>query len=145
MKNKVLILALLVVFVSVSFIGCGGDNPKKVKEVKVQQVGAEGYILTWEAVGKNVAGYQIVAKLEDKSSIFELYTLVTNQATFQSVLGGLIALPNTEADNWTALITMYDGPIFGTYSYYFGVRAYSTIEDYSNIRWTKDKYTLVGE
>jgi hypothetical protein len=138
MKNKVLILALLVLFVSVSFMGCGGDSPKIVKEVKVDKI-TGGYILTWDAVGKNVTDYMVFAKLEDTSSIFPM-----TQGSNTKKWDGSKFVKNDDADKWTAYIDDEDGPVTGSKSYFFGVRTLSTMDDYSNIRWSKEKYALTN-
>jgi hypothetical protein len=139
MKNKFLILALLVIFVSVSFIGCGGDSPKMVKEITVTQNGSDGWILSWEAVGKNVVGYQVLGKMEDKATVITL-KYGDNERIITTAGGGSI---NTDPDKYYAYVDRINYNVYISGSYYFGVRTFSTETDYSNIRWTKDKYALV--
>jgi hypothetical protein len=173
MKNKILILALLVVFVSVSFMGCGGDSPKaiKAKDITVEPYSISitgdalgpvdnGYILRWEAKGKNVADYIIYAKKEDNASVKDVGTIVTNEVTYTSGsnvfdYGGYSPryTKNDNFDKWNGIISSdsfttelptsprtyadYDG------DYYFGVRTVSIDgNDYSKIVWTKEKYTI---
>jgi hypothetical protein len=158
MKNKSLILAILVIFVSVSFIGCGGDSPKMVKEIKVTTA-SDGYILTWDAVGKNVLDYEVFAKQEDKASIFRIASglgdmmysggeigfsgVVTNQMAFTIVGNYLIPTANSDTDKWYAVIYK-ENLVPKNGKYYFGVRTISTTADYSNIKWTKDTYDLIS-
>jgi hypothetical protein len=167
MKNKILILAFLVIFVSGLFIACGGDSPKAVKEVKVATVGTDYYILTWDAVGKNVLDYEVFAKQKDKSSIFRIAVgigdlsggtdfetfniltnqiavgFVTNQIAFIPFGNDFIPSPNSDVDKWYALISRENMvPVNG--QYYFGVRTISTNADYSNIKWSKDAYGLTS-
>jgi len=138
MKNKkswVGILAVVLVF-GLVVTGCGGDNPKRVKEVKVTQLSdGTGWVLSWEAVGKNVAMYSVYAKQEDKSSVIELEDA---SATNLYVYSNSTPVPNSDNDKWYALVYKDDLP---SGSWYFGVRTMSTYSDYSNIRWTKEKYT----
>jgi hypothetical protein len=167
MKNKILILALLVVFVSVSFIGCGGDNPKAVKEKDISItpyttsytsgsttiVYDKGWIITWKAVGKNVAGYFVYAKKKDDASTSIVgygENLVKYDATGTES-------QNTSFDEWSCKVSSSvfnagstRNPDTGVYSYwdnngdyYFGIRAYSYTNDYSNIVWTKETTAVV--
>jgi hypothetical protein len=146
MKNKALILALLVVFASVVFTSCGGDNPKIVKEIKVDKT-TDGlyYILSWDAIGKNVEGYRVYASMEDKASIFQLSSNVTNRTKYNL---DSTSTDNGDADKWNArvLVSSYsDYRLSGSNEYFFGVRTYSMASDeYSNIKWTKGKYALIG-
>ena len=188
MKNKVLLLALLVAFVSVSFMACGGDSPKAIsaKDISVSEysvtvtgvpiVVEKGHMLTWEAKGKNVAAYLVYIKKEDNASVYELgeatnlYTYtsgVNNYATatemsysYSYYLFYTFAKPtqNTNSDKWTFVLNsaeLNQGKVVNstgvtpttTYwdmngSYYFGVRTVSFTDDYSNITWTKDPYTI---
>jgi hypothetical protein len=185
MKNKVLILALLVAFVSVSFMGCGGDSPKaiKAKDISVNEYSVtvtgydkaleKGYMLTWEAKGKNVASYIVYIKKEDNATandIGEATNLVTynsgvnnyasaSELSYISAYGvNTRAKPaqNTNPDKWTFVFdsaNLCTGSVYnpgnGTTSYwdmngsyYFGVRTVSFTNDYSNITWTKDPYTI---
>jgi hypothetical protein len=158
MKNKILVLALLVLFVSVLFTSCGGDSPKMVKEVNVQAVGNISYVLTWEAVGKNVLYYEVLASQEDRASIFQIagsinnisdfndfedFGLVTNQFAITPSGNNITISPNTNVDKWYALIDRENFvPVSG--KYYFGVRTISTNADYSNIKWTKDTWDLIS-
>jgi hypothetical protein len=167
MKSKFFVSVLLI-FVSVSFITCGGDSPKMVKEVKVTAVGIDYYILTWEAKGKNVLDYEVFAKQKDKSSIFQVAAgisdlsgsidldgnpsiateklaggIVTNQVTFVSLANTFTFAPNTDVDKWNALVsTINIVPVSG--KYYLGVRTISTSADYSDIKWSKDEYNLIS-
>jgi hypothetical protein len=169
MKNKILILALLVIFVSVSFMGCGGDSPKRIKEVTVTpktipavKIGdveispaIEGYILSWEAKGKNVITFEIFASLEDKASIFELSASARNDITVtgpgSTTYGDTIFYysdgssgpANSDPDKWSVWVSKENYSVMpGTKDYYFGVRTMSWTDEYSNIRWSKDKYAL---
>jgi hypothetical protein len=137
MKNKILILALLVVFVSVSFIACGGDSPKKVKEITVIPVGSEGWILSWEVKGKNITDCQVVGKMEDKATI-EILTHGDNRSILTATGGS----PNSNPDVWYAFVDKEDY-YYISGDYYFGVRTISAAGEYSNIRWTDSKYSLV--
>lgn len=175
MKNKLFIFLLLVVFVSVIFTSCGGDNPKIVKEVKVESktipattytVGEttitlspvrEGYILSWEAKGKNVDDFEIYASLGDKASIFPLTSYIRNDITVSGPSSsiqihdgtpytvysyyGSSGTANSDPDKWSAWVSKSNNVLHGSNSYYFGVRTVSGTE-YSNIRWTKEKFTL---
>jgi hypothetical protein len=144
MKNKFFILALLALLIPVIFTGCGGDNPKIVKEVKVSPInGNYGYVLTWDAVGKNVAGYEVYAKQEDKSTA----NPVAYGQNFVSYNSNMDPSPNSDADKWTAIV--FSSPVTTSYTitsdFYFGVRTISTETKYSNIRWTKDKYKVTAD
>jgi hypothetical protein len=143
MKNKLFILALLVLFVSVLFTSCGGDNPKMVKEVKVSTV-TGGYILSWEAVGKNVADYEVFAKQKDKASANHVAgaTNKTAYSGFAENYGYLYPTGpvNSDLDKWYAGVSKINDLPAG--DYYFGVRTFSTEDHYSNIKWTKDTYPL---
>jgi hypothetical protein len=167
MKNKFLVLALLVIFLPVSFTSCGDNSPKAVKEVNVTAVGTDLYLLTWEAVGKNVLDYEVLAKQKDKASVFQIAVgigdlsgatdfdtfsivtnqlaggFVTNQVAFISSGGTVIPAPNTNIDKWYAVISKTNMvPVNG--KYYFGVRAISTTAEYSNIKWSKDDWGLTS-
>jgi len=148
MKNKIFILTLLVLFVSVFFISCG-DNAKSVKEVTVTAMagdfdgGVGSYLVQWEARGKHVDSFDIYIKQKDKSSVIEVTwnAMISNKWSYPTNLSNDWP-KNTDFDKWNAVVMGYkDVQTNGaTWDVYIGVRAISAmgISDHSNITWSKD-------
>jgi hypothetical protein len=125
MKNKLFILILLVLFVTVLITSCfWGDIPKAVKEkdiksaeykVNVKDVGVieNGYILTWDAGGTNIINYEIYAKKEDNASVIKLGS-ATNKFTY------------TSGDNTEALKFTQNTNIGDKWTYAISSRAFTT-------------------
>jgi len=149
MKNKIFMLALLVLFVSVLFLGCGGDNAKPVKEFTVTAMTGDGYygkgsyLISWEARGQNVDGFGVYFMEKDKPSSIWAVARGTNRVVYSASGGSTV---NSDFDKWNARVWSAENPSTYLHSLegHFGVRAASMmgISDYSNIVWSKDTYKI---
>jgi hypothetical protein len=135
---------LLVLFVAAfTLTACGGDNAKPVKEINVLKLNDDaGYILSWDAVGRNVAEYIAYAQLKDKRTVYEIWGGEYSVWEGYSVSAAGVWSETFVADKWYA----YVGPqnVFITGDYHFGVRSvvHMGVGDISKIRWTKDTYNI---
>ena len=150
MRNK-LLLALLVLFVSVSIIGCGKDNAAKPKNLKTKLTTNGKYvILTWEVKGTNVDDCIVYMRESNQKTV--VHAAITPapadwKVTYDAALNETV---NKDVTKWSAVATIDFGG-FGLDSINgmkvnFGVRTVSwagaTISDMSNIVWDKEEYTL---
>jgi hypothetical protein len=142
-KFSLIAMAILVLFVSVAFIGCGeNDNAAPVKEVKVTALTAAntGWILSWDAVGGNIDEYVVYIQQKDKIAVVNIGS---GQNFVVYNLNGSDATVNTDSEKYSYK-WMQDatGTVIGEFR--FGVR--STIlygaADYSRIVWSDNYYTL---